>query len=193
MKTTSQEKLRSHLKVGQVYRRGDLTKFSKAVDRDLMGLVQQGILEKIGAGLYYRPANSRFGALPPNNEALVARFLKDQNFLLYSWNQYNALGLGLTQLYNRVVVYNHKRHGVFKLGDQEFDFRNFARGFPKKLTAEFLLVDLLNNLLQLAEDADWVKVNIKQQLAKFDVKKVLKNSEEYGKIATQHFLKEICH
>ena len=193
MKTPSQEKLRSHLKVGQIYRRGDLTQFSKAVDRDLMGLVQQGILEKIGAGLYYRPANSRFGALPPNDEALVERFLKDKNFLLYSWNQYNALGLGLTQLYNRVVVYNHKRHGVFKFGGREFDFRNFARGFPRKLSPEFLVVDLLNNLSQLAEDADWVRANVKQKLARFDVKKILKNAEQYGKIATQHFLKEVVH
>ena len=49
------------------------------------------------------------------------------------WNQYNALGLGLTQLYNRLIVYNHKRHGIFKLGNKTFDFRRPARGFPMKL------------------------------------------------------------
>ncbi len=32
----------------------------------------------------------------------------------------------------------------------------------------------------VAEDADWVRANVKQQLAKFDVKKILKNAEQYG-------------
>lgn len=193
MKTTSQEKLASQLKAGHVYRREDLTEFSKAVDRDLAVLVDQGSLEKIAAGLYYKPAHSRFGKLPPDETELVASFLKEKKFLLYSWNQYNALGLGLTQLYNRSVVYNHKRHGVFNLAGREFDFKNFSRGFPKKLTPEFLLVDLLNNLSELAEDSELVKSNVRENISNFDLKKVHRNSEEYGKISTKNFLKGICH
>ncbi len=193
MNTTSNQKLASHLKVGHVYRRKDLTKFSKAIDRELMTLVKDGVLEKVGAGLYYKPTNSRFGALPPNDKELVASFLKEKNFLLYSWNQYNSLGLGLTQLYNKPVVYNHKRHGLFKLGDKEFDFRHSSRRFPKTLSSEFLLVDLLNNLSELSEDTDFVKENIKKQFSKFDEKKALKYAEEYGKVATKHFINELCH
>ncbi len=193
MDTKNQKKLKSYLKAGHVYRRGDLAYCSKAIDRDLIALVNQGSLEKIGPGLYYSPAHSRFGVLPPQDADLVSRFLKEKRFLLYSWSQYNALGLGLTQLYNRVVVYNKKRHGLFKLGNKEFDFKNFARGFPKKLTPEFLLVDLLNNLSQLSEDTDQIKSNIKQHLLKFNAKKVIKNAEEYGKVATRYFLKEIYY
>ena len=31
--------------------------------------------------------------------------------------------VGTTQLYDKTVVYNHKRHGSFSLGGRKFDFR----------------------------------------------------------------------
>jgi hypothetical protein len=191
MTTTTYEKLASHLKEGSVYRRDWLSKFSKAVDRDLMTLVKQGILEKVGAGLYYRPALSRFGVLPPNDHELVKSFLKEKDFLLYSWNQYNTLGLGLTQLYNRVVVYNRKRFGVFTLANKEFDFKRPSRGFPRELSQEFLLVDLVNNLSDLAEDVELIKAQIKKRFSEFNRKKVLLFAKKYGKVSTCHFFQEL--
>lgn len=88
----------------------------------------------------------------------------------------------MTQLYNQPVVYNQKRHGLFKLGNKSFDFRRPLRGFPKKVTPEFLLVDLANNLNELAEDTDSVKEQIKKKLSKFNLKKVVYHSKEYGKL-----------
>lgn len=193
MHTNSSQKLASHLKPGRVYRREMLHPFSKAVDRDLSTLAHQGLLEKIAAGIYYKPVSSRFGALPPNDEDLVRCFLRDDSFLLFSWNQYNTLGLGLTQLYNRVVVYNHKRHGVFKLGNKMFDFRRPARGFPDRLTPEFLLVDLVNNLDQLAEDKEFIKSQILRSIDKFNHDKINQYVKEYGKVTTKHFFEEIHH
>src|SRR5262245_17459882 len=140
MNTASYEKLVSNLKTGHVYRRESLLSFSKAVDRDLEKLLNKGMLEKLAPGLYYKPTHSRYGLLPSKDEELIRCFLRDDPFLLYSWNQYNTLGLGLTQLYNRAVVYNRKRHGLLNLGGKEFDFRRPLRGFPKKLSKEFLLV-----------------------------------------------------
>ena len=81
---------------------------------------------------------------------------RDKEFLVFSPSSYNAVGLGTTQLYNRTLVYNHKRHGVFRLGNRQFDFRVKPR-FPKKLSREFLYVDLLNNLEELAEDRAHVR------------------------------------
>jgi hypothetical protein len=193
MNLTNHQKLAAHLKIGHVYRRENLIEFSKAVDRDLMTLVKNGTLEKVSAGLYYRPAQSRFGTLPPDDKELVSTFLKEKDFLLFSWNQYNAMGLGLTQIYNRTVVYNHKRHGIFNLLNKEFDFRHSSRSFPRKITSEFLLVDLLNNLADLAEDVTLIKLNVKKQFSKFDAKKVLKYAEAYGKVSTKRFIKELCH
>lgn len=193
MSTTRYQKLTSHLKPGRVYRREALLPFSKAVDRDLITLANTGVLEKVAAGLYYKPTASRFGALPPKDEELVKQFLRDDPFLLYSWNQYNSLGLGLTQLYNCLVVYNRKRHGLFELGGKTFDFRRPARGFPNKLTAEFLLVDLMNNLSELAEDAEFIKAQVKNNIHRFNLKKLTQNVSQFGKIATKHFFKEISY
>jgi hypothetical protein len=192
MNTYSFEKLEQLLRPGRIYRREMLLSFSKAVDRDLEKLVSVGKLQKLSGGLYYKPAKSLFGTLPPNDEELVKCFLRDDSFLLYSWNKYNTLALGLTQLYNRVVVLNHKRHGVFTLGNREFDFRRSNRGFPTRLTPEFLLVDLVNNINELAEDTSLVKERILKNLSRFDKNKLLRMAEKYGKVGTKHYFEEIC-
>ncbi len=154
------EELKKHLKPGQVYRRADLELWSTAVDRHLKELVNEGPLQKMSQGLYYYPAKASFGEVPPEDEKLVAAFLKSEDFLLTSPNLYNSLGVGTTQLYNTCVVYNHKRHGRFELGGKMFDFR-LKHKFPKELSEEFLLVDLLNNLNQLAEDKASILNNVK--------------------------------
>ena len=194
MHTTSPQKLSRHLKSGHVYRREDFLKHSKAVDRDLQTLLEQGVLEKVAPGLYYAPKMSRFGSLPPEENTLVKAFLRDNQFLLLSWNAYNSLGLGLTQVYNRMVVYNRKRHGVFRLANQEYDFRRPAYGFPKKITPALLLVDLLNNANELSdEDTSTLKAKIKNTLSSALLKKAQRCSEKYGKVGTKKFLTEITN
>ena len=141
--------LADELKAGHVYRREDLARLSNAVDRHLRELVSMGKLQKLAQGLYHVPKQSNFGPLPPADDQVVKGFLRDKEFLVFSPSSYNAVGLGTTQLYNRTLVYNHKRHGVFRLGNRQFDFRVKPR-FPKKLSLEFLYVDLLNNLEELA-------------------------------------------
>ncbi|MFA6409337.1 MAG: hypothetical protein WCW01_04095 [Gammaproteobacteria bacterium] len=184
-------KLNSTVTEGGVYRREVLLPFSKAIDRDLANLVKSGHLEKLSGGLYYKPQKTRYGNLPPNEGELIKAFLRDDYYLRYSWNDYNKLGLGLTQNYNRQVVYNQKRHGLFLLGSTYFDFRRPARGFPIKLTTEFLLVDLVNNLNELAEDSNTIKENIKKNYSKFKKHKVMEYVKKYGKIATRKFFAEI--
>jgi hypothetical protein len=193
MSAYSHESLNQHLRPGRVYRREMLLPYSKALDRDLNTLVEKGELRKLAGGLYYKPAVSRLGVLPPKDDNLVSCFLRHNQFLMYSMNQYNSLGVGLTQLYNRVVVLNRKRHGVIKLGNKEFDFRLSSKGFPSKVTAEFLLVDLLNNLDDLAEDTSSVKKNVRNKLVHYDKKKLLRLANAYGKISTKKFFEEICH
>jgi hypothetical protein len=121
------ELLRQHIKPGEVYRRSDLEYFSSAIDRHLPQLVQEGTLLRLSHGLYHAPQFSKFGAVPPNDNVLVERFLNDNEFLMLSPNSFNLLGLGLTQLYNTTWVYNHKRKGEFLLngyGYSGFYYRN---------------------------------------------------------------------
>jgi len=96
------EELKKHLKRGNVYRRTDLAKWSKSVDRHLQLLLEEGTLKKLSQGVYYFPKETTFGQTPPDEEVLVRSFLKDDRFLLTSPNAYNSLGVGTTQLYNTI-------------------------------------------------------------------------------------------
>lgn len=181
--------LAGKLQAGRVYRREDLARLSTAVDRHLRELVTTGKLKKLAQGLYHAPRQSSFGPLPPADDQVVGGFLRDKDFLVFSPSAYNAVGLGTTQLYNRTLVYNHKRHGVFQLGNREFDFRVKPR-FPKKLTPEFLYIDLLNNLGELAEDRDAVLHQARNKLSSFDSARLQRAADSFGSVATRKRLRE---
>ena len=180
--------LAGELQAGCVYRREDLARLSTAVDRHLRELVATGKLKKIAQGLYHAPKQSSFGPLPPADEQVVGGFLRDKDFLVFSPSAYNVVGLGTTQLYNRTLVYNHKRHGVFRLGNRQYDFRMKPR-FPKKLTPEFLYVDLLNNLEELAEDRDAVLRQARNKLPSFDSARLQRAADSFGSVATRKRLR----
>jgi hypothetical protein len=186
------EEVKNRLRPGQVYRRSELAKWSRSVDRHLGQLVADNTLVKLQQGVYLRPKKSRFGEMPASPQKLVRTFLKSDDFLLTSPNDYNALGVGTTQLYNFQVVYNHKRHGRFKLGGQNFDFRVKPR-FPKKITKEFLLVDMLNNLESLAEDQNEVLQRVKTKLPEMDSKRLRSTVKRFAKLSAQKYLTSLSH
>jgi len=182
--------VRQALKPGRVYRRADLLAVSNAVDRHLQALVQAGDLRKLAPGLYYAPRKSVFGELPPDDAELVRSFLRDDDLLLFSPSAYNTVGLGTTQLCNRTVVYNRKRHGHFKLGNREFDFRVKPR-FPHALSAEFLFVDLLNNADELAEDVSAVWARAASKLKQLDSDGLSQALSAYGNVTTRKRLEGV--
>ena len=184
LKMGAAAQIADELQVGRVYRRMDLAHLSKSVDRHLNLLLSIGKLKKLTQGLYYAPIQSKLGPLPPTDEQVVKGFLRDNEFLVFSPSSYNTVGLGTTQLYNSTLVYNHKRHGVFKLGNRQFHFRVKPR-FPKKLTPEFLYVDLLNNLDQLTEDRDSVLSQARTKLLSFNQSLLQKALDSYGNMATR--------
>lgn len=178
------EEFKKYLRAGSVYRRAELEQWSTSIDRHLKELVAEGVLQKLSSGMYYCPDKGTFGALPPDDEALVKTFLKDDYFLLSTPNDYNKLGVGTTQLYNKRVVYNHKRHGEFKLGGKLFSFQRKPR-FPKQATVEFLLVDLVNNLNSLAEDKEFVLKNVLVKAKELDQKRLKRSVKDYGSLRTK--------
>jgi hypothetical protein len=184
------QELKSHLKAGQVYRRSDLTQWSSSVDRHLSELVKEGMLRKLSQGVYYYPKTSVFGAVPPEEEKLISKFLNDNRFLVTSPNAYNGLGVGTTQLYNKRVVYNHKRHGEFKLGGRIFNFQ-IKPHFPAKLSKEFLVVDLVNNLNHLGEDKGKVLKNVMLKARSMDAMKLKRALNNYGNVKTQKVFRPV--
>ncbi len=184
--SASSATLDKHVRVGKVYRREDLQPFSSSVDRELQRLVAAGTLRKLAQGLYYKPRKNVFGEVPPEEKDLLAVFLRDKNFLSFNPSVYNSLRLGTTQLYNKTLVYNHKRHGQFELDRRVYDFRVKHR-FPKpaQVSPEFLLVDMLNNLAELAEDEALILDQAQRRLDSFDQKQLRKMLDEYGSSATK--------
>ena len=120
---------------------------------------------------------------------MVGTFLKDHRFLLASPNAYNSLGVGTTQLYDKTVVYNHKRHGLFSLGGRTFDFR-VKPAFPKTLNREFLLIDLVNNVDRLAESKNEVLARVKELATSYDVPRLQRAARDYGNVRTKKFFSE---
>ncbi len=182
--------LKRHLKQGGVYRRADLVQWTSAVDRHLAMLLKEGFLEKLSTGLYYVPKETVFGSAPPDEVALVRAFLKEDDFLLTTPNAYNSLGVGTTQLYNRRVVYNHKRHGEFNLGGRSYFFHAKHR-FPRKATQEFLLVDLVNNLDTLAEDKEELLNNVLKKAMTMNSKQLKQAISAYGNMKTKSLLSPV--
>ena len=176
--------LKQKLKPGHVYRRAYLQLWSNAVDRHLHLLVEQGEMEKLSGGLYYVPKQTVFGKTPANDEELIKGFLKDEHFLIMSPNDYNTLGVGTTQLYNARYVYNYKRHGDFKLGNRIFRFLR-KQYVPSKMTPEFLLVDLANNLKQLPEDQDMVIEKVKEKALQMDKERLRFLADRFGTVSTR--------
>ena len=189
---TQLDLFKRHLRRGNVYRRADLANWSKSVDRHLSLLVKEGTLKKLSQGLYAYPKETSFGEAPPEDQQLIQSFLKDDRFLITSPNAYNGLGVGATQLYNKKIVYNHKRHGEFKIGNRVFDFK-IKHHFPSKLTQEFLLVDLVNNLDTLAEEKDSLLKNIKQKVAQMEQGQLQHYVLKYGNMRTKKLFAQLLN
>ncbi len=126
------ERLRESMRPGRVYRRQELGGISKAVDRDLRTLVDNGWVRKLGRGLYCRPQEeAQF-----SQRSLVRAFLKTDDFLLLSREHFEASGLKPPALLDGFVC-NHKRGGEFRLGEKRFLFR-VIRVYPRTPNKEYL-------------------------------------------------------
>ena len=188
-KNTAAAILSRRLRAGGVYRREELAVNSNAVDRHLKQLQASGRVKKLSYGLYYVPRHSVYGELPPEDKELIAAFLRDDNFLLLSPACYNTLGLGATQLDNRTVVYNHKRHGRFTFGNRTFDFRMKPR-YPRTISQEFLFVDLLNNINEFVEERNILLCSAPLKARELDHRKLMQATTNFGSVATKKLIRE---
>lgn len=177
------------MKVGKIYRQSELQEDWPNSSHDLKALVDSGDLKKVSAGLYYRPQMSKYGSVAPADKELVKSFLKDDDFLLVDVNSYNSLVSGLTQLSMGLKVLNRRRHGQFSLAGFKFDFR-VRRDYPSKVTKEFLLVDMLDNVKEV-EDGTSLKEKVSSRLSEYNSKNLLRMAKKYGNRSTQNFLKQV--
>ena len=188
MGTSTLTEVKKHLRPGRVYRREDLVQWSASVDRHLKSLVDEGDLKKLRYGLYYCPKRLAFGEVPASEHELVQAFLKTDHFVVMSPNLYNQLGVGTTQLYDKRVVYNRKRHGRFDLDGRVYQFER-RMNVPRKLSKEFLLVDLVNEVDQLAEDRDAVLARVPANARQMDSRKLSRAVSLYANYSSRRLWK----
>lgn len=71
------------------------------------------------------------------------------------------------------------KSGKWLKGNRTFNFQ-MKPYFPKEVSKEFLLVDLVNNVNKLAEDQDVVLERISQVAASMDASALKKEVRRYG-------------
>jgi hypothetical protein len=140
------------LEPGRVYRTADLAAWSANPTRLANRLVRQGALVRLRHGLFAAPRTSRFGAVPPSDEALLDAFLGGGKWLFTGPPAWNALGLGSTAMFALPLVYNAQRSGVFELGGRRFVLRRVR--FPDPVTPEWFVVDLLSHASSVGASLD---------------------------------------
>ena len=148
---------------GRVYRTAHLARWGANPTRLARRLESEGRLQKLSQGLYYAPLKSRFGAVPPSDEALLTAFFDGSPWLLTGPPRWNALGLGSTQLFAKPLVYNTKRSGTVQLGGRTFELRRVA--FPAEPTAEWFAIDLLRNAERVGLEPDALEAGLRSAVS----------------------------
>lgn len=174
-----------NLEPGRVYRTRDLAVWSANAPRLAKRLVQEGALVQLAHGLFARPKQSRFGAVPPGDEEIMRAFLDGTPFVFTGPERWNALGLGTTAVFAAPLVYNTKRSGTFVLGGRRFVLRRVA--FPESPTPEWFVIDLIEHADQAGASRPELGAALARALARraFDRDRLREMARRYGTKATQ--------
>jgi hypothetical protein len=170
---------------GRVYRTRELKRWSANPPRLAQRLVRDGQLVQLAHGLFAAPRNSRFGQVPPTDEALLRAFLDGAPFVFTGPERWNALGLGTTAVFATPLVYNTKRSGPFSFGGRRFLLRRVA--FPEVPTPEWYIVDLFENAERAAAAPADLGVALEAALraGRFDRTQLEALASQYGSRGTQ--------
>ncbi|MBK8596693.1 MAG: hypothetical protein IPN83_14130 [Holophagales bacterium] len=174
---------------GRVYRTRELGQWSANAPRLAKRLVRDGQLLRLAHGLFAAPGRSRFGEVPPTDEALLRAFLDGEPFVFTGPERWNALGLGTTAVFATPLVYNTKRSGRFTFGGRQFLLRRVA--FPEKPTPEWFVVDLFENAEQAAASREELRGTLEAALraGRFDRDQLASMATRYGSRRTQALVK----
>lgn len=170
-------------------RRGGLIvvrhKWGRNAPRLARRCVERGQLIKLAGGLYGCPRETKFGQLLPSDEAVLGAFLDGSPYVFTGPERWNQLGLGSTAMSATRLVYNTKRSGEFTFGKKRFHLRRVA--FPRKPTAEWFVIDLLENHSMAGVDLEGLESNLRAALeaGRFDVDRLLRTAKQYGTLSTQ--------
>ncbi len=178
------------LNPGSVYRTAHLGRWGANPTRLARRLEAEGRLRRLAQGLYYAPRNSRFGEVPPSDEALLDAFFDGSPWVLTGPPRWNALGLGSTQLFARPLVYNTKVSGPREVGGRPFEFRRVA--FPADPPAEWFVIDLARNAERVGLDQDELLSRLRSAVraGQFSPEALEEMATRFGRRAEQDLVRE---
>lgn len=170
----------THLEAGRAYRTSELGQFSTNPTRLARELVDQGRLRRAAHGLYYVPAQTRFGAAPPKDDELLRAFFKEGPFLVTGPPRWNALGLGATAMFSSTLVYNTRYSREVTLAGRRFLLRRV--NFPEDAPVEYFVVDLLRHHRMAGAALSELEARLKATLAggRWNRDRLRKLAERYG-------------
>lgn len=184
------KELKLNLHPGKVYKLSDLEELLSYDNLSLEQLEKENVLDKLSDELFHYPKKTVFGSTPPDDEDFLRAFLDDEEFLVTSYNAYNSLGVGTTQLYNETLVYNRKKNEKVELNGRNFNCK-IKSNIPDELSAEFLLVDLVDNLEKLAEDTKTILEKVKVKASSMNSSVLSEYVKSYGEANSKHFFAEV--
>lgn len=174
-----------NLTPGRVYRTAELRRWVSNPTRTAERLVASGELRKLRHGLYYRPQRSKWGVVPPARDEVLRALLKDTPFVVTGSGVWNALGLGSTAVFAIPLVYNSKLSCDTTIAAFRFAFRRVR--FPRRLFAEWFVVDLIQNRRMAGLDAETLVPALCSALkeGRFNAALLTRTAVEYGTRDTQ--------
>ena len=177
--------MRPTLEPGACYRTQHFARWDSNPARLVGRLVEQGQLQRLRHGLYYCPRRSRFGEVPPSDDALLDAFLGGGPHVVTGPERWNALQLGTTAMHALPLVYNTKVSGEYLLGRRRFRFRRVT--FPTDPTPEWYVVDLLRNLDYVGGDRQVVTARLRSrvQAGALDPAALWEAARAYGRRSEQ--------
>ncbi|MDP2959603.1 MAG: hypothetical protein Q8N53_24575 [Longimicrobiales bacterium] len=180
-----------HLQPGRVYRTEEFKPFDANAGRVVRRLVAKGLLEALRKGLYYAPLTSSFGPVPPSESTLLHAFFRGRPYLRTGPSVWNSLSLGTTAVEVTPLVYNTTRSGLVKLAGRTFELRR--NRFPRHPSAEFFVVDLIENGSRAGLDAELAGRALVDSLraGRFDATKLEVMAAKYATGSTQAFVHDV--
>jgi len=179
------------LEAGKVYRTAHLVPWGANPTRLAGRLEREGRLQRLSHGLFYAPIKSRFGDVPPSNEALLDAYFDGTPWVETGPPKWNALGLGSTALFARTLVYNTKRTGTVKIGKRTFELRRV--GFPMDPPAEWYVIDLLRHADSVGLDRADVEARFERAVEAgwFSAKVLTEMAARFGRRVEQDVVRRV--
>ena len=180
-------------KAGEVFAINSLTVFAaykEAVEKSLSRMVQEGEIERIRRGIYYKPKKSKyFGTVPPSAEKVaqaIARYNK-AHIIPYGPMALNELGL-TTQVPVKLVYLSDKLHKTEKIGNKEIVFKRVS---PKKVSFLSKKVGLIFSAIEYLGKEGLSDQKTVMKLKKYINNKLSKKEKEELFIKSKNFSKWI--